>query len=47
MLLPVCNLRRLQFWHEYFLQYDEFNIVPASEVLDELENKNALVCAFL
>ena len=42
-LLPVSNLRRLQFWHEYFLRFDEFNVVSASEVLDEMEQKNAPV----
>eukprot|EP00795_Rhopilema_esculentum_P011530 gene11530-21751_t len=45
VLIPVCNLRRLQFWHEYFLRFDEFNIVPASEVLDEIENADTVETA--
>jgi len=39
-LIPITNLRRLQFWHEYFLRFDEFNVVPASEVLNEMEERD-------
>lgn len=40
VLYPISSLRRLYFWKEYYLRYDEIAVSSGVGDLDEFEDKN-------
>ena len=40
VLYPISSLRRLYFWKEYYLRYDEIAVSSGIGDLDDFEDKN-------